>query len=167
VVEIFSSKIPMNRAKSSLIVVNPPLASGRANSARRAEMLRVVAPYVVEMLHLKSLTINLVAGVAGFYTISHIWAIPTPTTGSVSVWTKIIPRTLLKLKQRLGIEDASPKHLTPVRTTRSSGAIANPIAIHHPRLNGCIDSNDPERPWGKHPMAAADMRGYYSYYEQD
>jgi hypothetical protein len=33
-------------------------------------MLRVVAPYVAEMLHLKSLTINRVAGVAGFQTMS-------------------------------------------------------------------------------------------------
>ena len=33
-------------------------------------MLQVVAPYVAEMLHLKSLTINVVAGVAGFQTIS-------------------------------------------------------------------------------------------------
>jgi hypothetical protein len=33
-------------------------------------MLQVVAPYVAEMLHLKSLTINRVAGVAGFQTIS-------------------------------------------------------------------------------------------------
>ena len=32
-------------------------------------MLWVVAPYVAEMLHLKSLTINRVAGVAGFQTI--------------------------------------------------------------------------------------------------
>ena len=37
---------------------------------RPATMLRVVAPYVAEMLHLKSLTINVVAGVAGFQTIS-------------------------------------------------------------------------------------------------
>jgi hypothetical protein len=37
---------------------------------RPATMLRVVAPYVAEMLHLKSLTINRVAGVAGFQTIS-------------------------------------------------------------------------------------------------
>jgi hypothetical protein len=29
-------------------------------------MLQVVAPYVAEMLHLKSLIINRVAGVAGF-----------------------------------------------------------------------------------------------------
>jgi hypothetical protein len=29
-------------------------------------MLQVVAPYVAEMLHLKSLTINVVADVAGF-----------------------------------------------------------------------------------------------------
>ena len=35
-------------------------------SARPAVMLRVVAPYVAEMLHLKLLTINRVAGVAGF-----------------------------------------------------------------------------------------------------
>ena len=33
-------------------------------------MLWVVAPYVAEMLHLKSLTINRVAGVAGFQTMS-------------------------------------------------------------------------------------------------
>jgi hypothetical protein len=33
-------------------------------------MLRVVAPYVAEMLHLKSLIINRVAGVAGFQTMS-------------------------------------------------------------------------------------------------
>jgi hypothetical protein len=33
-------------------------------------MLRVVAPYVAEMLHLKSLTINRVTGVAGFQTMS-------------------------------------------------------------------------------------------------
>jgi hypothetical protein len=36
------------------------------NSARLAVMLQVVAPYVAEMLHLKLLTINRVAGVAGF-----------------------------------------------------------------------------------------------------
>jgi hypothetical protein len=39
-------------------------------SARPAVMLRVVAPYVAEMLHLKTLTINVVAGVAGFQTMS-------------------------------------------------------------------------------------------------
>jgi hypothetical protein len=33
-------------------------------------MLQVVAPYVAEMLHLKLLTINRVAGVAGFQSIS-------------------------------------------------------------------------------------------------
>jgi hypothetical protein len=33
-------------------------------------MLQVVAPYVAEMLHLKWLTINRVAGVAGFQTMS-------------------------------------------------------------------------------------------------
>jgi hypothetical protein len=33
-------------------------------------MLQVVAPYVAEMLHLKSLTINRVAGVAAFQTMS-------------------------------------------------------------------------------------------------
>ena len=33
-------------------------------------MLHLVAPYVAEMLHLKTLTINRVAGVAGFQTIS-------------------------------------------------------------------------------------------------
>jgi hypothetical protein len=33
-------------------------------------MLHLVAPYVAEMLHLKSLTINRVAGVAGFQTMS-------------------------------------------------------------------------------------------------
>jgi len=33
-------------------------------------MLQGVAPYVAEMLHLKSLTINRVAGVAGLQTIS-------------------------------------------------------------------------------------------------
>jgi hypothetical protein len=33
-------------------------------------MLQGVAPYVAEMLYLKSLTINRVAGVAGFQTIS-------------------------------------------------------------------------------------------------
>ena len=37
---------------------------------RLALMLQVVAPYVAEMLHLKSLTINRVAGVAGFQSIS-------------------------------------------------------------------------------------------------
>ena len=37
---------------------------------RLAVMLQVVAPCVAEMLHLKSLTINRVAGVAGFQTIS-------------------------------------------------------------------------------------------------
>jgi len=37
---------------------------------RLAVMLRVVAPCVAEMLHLKSLTINVVAGVAGFQSIS-------------------------------------------------------------------------------------------------
>ena len=121
--------IPMNRTKSSLIQVNPPLTSGRTHSARRAVMLQGVAPYVAEMLHLKSLTINRVAGVAGFQTISHIWAIPTPTTGSVSVWTKIMPRTLLKLKQGFGIKDASPKQLVQVRTTRYSGAVANPKGL--------------------------------------
>jgi hypothetical protein len=41
-----------------------------SDSLRRDEMLRVVAPYVAEMLHLKWLTINVVAGVAGFQTIS-------------------------------------------------------------------------------------------------
>ena len=35
-----------------------------------SEMLQVVAPYVAEMLHLKLLTINNVADVAGFQTIS-------------------------------------------------------------------------------------------------
>jgi hypothetical protein len=35
-----------------------------------AIMLQGVAPYVAEMLHLKSLTINRVAGVAGLQTIS-------------------------------------------------------------------------------------------------
>jgi hypothetical protein len=35
-------------------------------------MLQVVAPYVAEMLHLKSLTINRVAGVAGFQSITLI-----------------------------------------------------------------------------------------------
>ena len=35
-----------------------------------AIMLQGVAPYVAEMLHLKWLTINRVAGVAGFQTIS-------------------------------------------------------------------------------------------------
>jgi hypothetical protein len=39
-------------------------------SARPAVMLRVVAPYVAEMLHLKWLTINVVTGVAGFQTMS-------------------------------------------------------------------------------------------------
>jgi hypothetical protein len=33
-------------------------------------MLQVVAPYVAEMLHLKWLTIKVVAGVAGFQTMS-------------------------------------------------------------------------------------------------
>ena len=33
-------------------------------------MLRVVAPLLSQMLHLKALTINIVAGVAGFLTIS-------------------------------------------------------------------------------------------------
>jgi hypothetical protein len=33
-------------------------------------MLQVVAPYVAEMLHLKTLTINVVAGVAGFQSMS-------------------------------------------------------------------------------------------------
>jgi hypothetical protein len=46
------------------------LEIGRTHSARWDEMLRVVAPYVAEMLHLKSLTINRVAGVAGFQTMS-------------------------------------------------------------------------------------------------
>jgi len=54
-----------NRAKSYLIVLNP-WPSGRTDAARRIEMLRVVAPYVAEMLHLNLLTINVVAGVAGF-----------------------------------------------------------------------------------------------------
>jgi hypothetical protein len=36
------------------------------------EMLQVVAPCVAEMLHLKLLTINVVAGVAGFLSIAHI-----------------------------------------------------------------------------------------------
>jgi hypothetical protein len=40
--------------------------SGRTNSARGDEMLRVVAPLLSQMLHIKSLTINVVAGVAGF-----------------------------------------------------------------------------------------------------
>jgi hypothetical protein len=57
-------------AKSPSIVVNPPLPSGRTHSACGDEMLRVVAPYVAEMLHLKSLSINRVAGVAGFQTMS-------------------------------------------------------------------------------------------------
>jgi hypothetical protein len=35
-------------------------------------MLRVVAPYVAEMLQLKLLTFNVVAGVAGFLSISHL-----------------------------------------------------------------------------------------------
>ena len=35
-------------------------------------MLQVVAPYVAEMLHLKLLTINVVTGVAGFLSISHL-----------------------------------------------------------------------------------------------
>ena len=61
-------KNPMNRSKSHLIVVNPPWPSGRTHSADWDEMLRVVAPYVAEMLHLKSLTINRVTGVAGFQT---------------------------------------------------------------------------------------------------
>jgi len=43
-------------------------------------MLQVVAPYVAEMLHLKALTINRVAGVAGFQTMStcklHIKSLP-------------------------------------------------------------------------------------------
>ena len=37
---------------------------------RLAVMLQIVAPYVAEMLHLKSLTINRVAGVTGFQSIS-------------------------------------------------------------------------------------------------
>jgi hypothetical protein len=36
------------------------------DAARRAVMLQGVAPYVAEMLHLKWLAINVVAGVAGF-----------------------------------------------------------------------------------------------------
>jgi hypothetical protein len=40
--------------------------SVRANSARGDEMLRVVAPLLSQMLHTKALTINIVAGVAGF-----------------------------------------------------------------------------------------------------
>jgi len=43
---------------------------GRTDTARRAVMLQVVAPFVAEMLHLKSLIINHVAGVAGFQTMS-------------------------------------------------------------------------------------------------
>jgi len=68
VVKPFCPKKPMNRPKANQIVVNPPWPSGRTHSARGDEMLRVVAPYVAEMLHLKSLTINRVAGVAGFQT---------------------------------------------------------------------------------------------------
>ena len=40
------------------------------SEVRPAIMLQVVAPYVAEMLHLKALTINRVAGVAGFQTMS-------------------------------------------------------------------------------------------------
>ena len=40
------------------------------SEVRPAIMLQVVAPYVAEMLHLKSLSINRVAGVAGFQTMS-------------------------------------------------------------------------------------------------
>ena len=43
-------------------------------------MLQVVAPYVAEMLHLKTLTINVVTGVAGFQSISHL-SHPLPGRG--------------------------------------------------------------------------------------
>jgi hypothetical protein len=42
------------------------------DSARRTVMLRVVAPYVAEMLHLKLLIINCLAGVAGFLNMSSL-----------------------------------------------------------------------------------------------
>jgi hypothetical protein len=42
------------------------------DSVHRTAMLQVVAPYVAEMLHLKLLTINVVTGVAGFLSISHL-----------------------------------------------------------------------------------------------
>jgi hypothetical protein len=46
------------------------VSTNRSRLPRWDEMLRVVAPYVAEMLHLKSLSINRVAGVAGFQTMS-------------------------------------------------------------------------------------------------
>jgi hypothetical protein len=46
------------------------VSTNRSRLPRWDEMLQVVAPYVAEMLHLKPLTINRVAGVAGFQTMS-------------------------------------------------------------------------------------------------
>jgi hypothetical protein len=58
------------RISSMALTAELPFVMSLYGSARRTIMLRVVAPYVAEMLHLKSLTINRVAGVAGFQTMS-------------------------------------------------------------------------------------------------
>jgi hypothetical protein len=122
-------------------------------------MLQVVAPYVAEMLHLKSLTINRVAGVAGFQTMSTCKSYVKSLTINmvVGVFDGFLSLSSLRL--------AATR--TPIQATGDGSIAATPVrarprALRYDSIHAATQFNAPQR------MAAAlffgqERRGRYAH----